>query len=70
MDLTCTENMASSNFAQRDPTIFQDTRVIQNLLRDEVFYIPSNNYFDVIQTDIQPFMRKVVTTWMMEVRGF
>ncbi|XP_018326730.1 G1/S-specific cyclin-D2-like [Agrilus planipennis] len=67
MELTCIENMATTNFAKKDPIIFRDSRVIENLLKDQGFYVPRCNYFDEVQTDIEPFMRKVVTTWMLEV---
>lgn len=67
MDLQCTETIADSNIAKIDPQIFQDDRVIQNLLNDEHFFMPKCNYFEEVQTDIEPFMRKVVTTWMLEV---
>ncbi|KAJ8935124.1 hypothetical protein NQ314_012988 [Rhamnusium bicolor] len=67
MDLACVENLANSCIAKRDRGIFNDIRVINNLLNDEVFYIPNCDYFKTVQNDVQPFMRKVVTTWMMEV---
>lgn len=67
MDLVCTESMTASNFAQADPNIFNDERVIENLLREEMLYVPECNYFEQVQEDIEPFMRKVVTTWMLEV---
>lgn len=67
MNLACTESMTTANFALKDPTLFRDSRVIENLIRDEVKYIPMCNYFEQMQTDIEPFMRKVVTTWMLEV---
>ncbi|XP_065158427.1 G1/S-specific cyclin-D2-like [Atheta coriaria] len=57
----------SSLYAKLDPTYFSDDRVLLNLLNDEHLYVPSFNYFNTFQTDLQPFMRKVVTTWMLEV---
>lgn len=59
--------MTDCNFAKRDSVIFEDIRVLRNLLATEHFYIPHCNYFAEIQHDIQPFMRKVVATWMLEV---
>ncbi|XP_060531146.1 G1/S-specific cyclin-D2-like [Cylas formicarius] len=53
--------------AAKDRAIFDDVRVISNLLNDEVFFVPNCDYFTQIQIDVQPFMRKVVTTWMLEV---
>ncbi|KAJ8944374.1 hypothetical protein NQ318_017693 [Aromia moschata] len=67
MDLACVENLSNVCTAKRDRGIFSDTRVINNLLNDEVFYVPNCDYFKTVQNDIQPFMRKIVTTWMMEV---
>lgn len=66
MDFACTESK-TAKYAKRDPTIFKDFRVIENLLGDEMLYVPNCNYFEEMQNDIQPFMRKVVTTWMLEV---
>lgn len=57
------------NYALKDLNIFADSRVVKNLLKDELFYIPKCNYFRDVQTDIQPFMRKVVATWMLEVHA-
>lgn len=69
MELTCNDRIPHnvSVYAGSDPVIFRDARVVDNLLNDEVMYIPRCNYFDEIQTDIEPYMRKVVTTWMLEV---
>lgn len=66
MDLQCTEQI-SVVVAKKDPTIFKDPRVIKNLLSQESLFVPKCNYFVEVQRDIQPFMRKVVTTWMHEV---
>lgn len=67
MDLACTENISRHIFADKDPVILRDFRVMENLLNDERLYVPDRNYFEEVQTDIKPFMRKVVTMWMMEV---
>lgn len=56
-----------SNFAEMDPTMARDPRVIVNLLALERSTMPHCDYFRHVQRDIQPFMRKVVTTWMLEV---
>ncbi|CAG9861721.1 unnamed protein product [Phyllotreta striolata] len=65
--LTCTEHLGDSDVAQRDETLFSDPRVINNLLNDEVFSVPKCDYFKAVQSDVQPYMRKVVATWMLEV---
>lgn len=68
-DLFCCERLQPEpRKAEKDPVIFMDSRVIPNLLHLEPQYIPSCNYFAQVQTDVKPFMRKVVTTWMLEVR--
>lgn len=67
MDLACIENIPVTNYAPKDPTIFNDFRVMKTLLNDEALYTPHTNYFLNIQNDIAPFMRKVVATWMVEV---
>ncbi|XP_034244982.1 G1/S-specific cyclin-D2-like [Thrips palmi] len=50
-----------------DAVIFEDLRVLHNLLELETVYVPECNYFVVVQKDILPYMRKVVSTWMLEV---
>jgi cyclin D2 len=67
MDLLCVERLADCRLAERDRVIFEDMRVLQNLLDLELVYTPTCNYFGTVQKDIQPFMRKVVSTWMLEV---
>lgn len=67
MDLLCAERLADCRLAERDRVIFEDMRVLQNLLDLETVYIPACNYFGTVQKDIQPYMRKVVSTWMLEV---
>nr|CAD7438605.1 unnamed protein product [Timema bartmani] len=66
MDLLCVERLTDSQFAINDKVIFKDMRVLRNLLDLEPKYIPPCNYFGTVQKDIQPFMRKVVATWMSE----
>ncbi|XP_023334158.1 G1/S-specific cyclin-D2 [Eurytemora carolleeae] len=53
--------------AYRDPVILEDTRVFQNMLDIEEFYVAASNYFQNTQTEIKPHMRKIVTDWMLEV---
>jgi cyclin D2 len=68
MDLLCAERLVDSRLvAERDRVIFDDMRVLQNLLDLETVYIPTCNYFGTVQKDIKPYMRKVVSTWMLEV---
>lgn len=53
--------------AYKDPVILEDLRVFQNMLDIEEFYIAATNYFQNIQSEILPHMRKIVTKWMEEV---
>lgn len=53
--------------ADMDPTMANDPRIILNMLMLERETMPRLDYFQSVQTDILPFMRKVVTTWMLEV---
>lgn len=50
-----------------DRTLFDDARVFANLLANEQRYMPSPHYFKTLQPDLKPFMRKMVTDWMLEV---
>lgn len=65
--------------AVKDPVIMSDRRVLDQLLQLEPFSLPSSDYFvtgqQVVEgepsrtTELQPYMRRVVTTWMLEVRA-
>ncbi|MPC19741.1 G1/S-specific cyclin-D3 [Portunus trituberculatus] len=68
-DLYCSEAPACSEgpIALQDNTLLEDSRILNNLLQLQPFTIPPQNYFLHIQSDIQPYMRKVVTKWMWEV---
>lgn len=50
-----------------DPNLLYDDRVLHNLLTIEERYLPQCSYFKCVQKDIQPFMRRMVATWMLEV---
>ena len=57
--------------AARDPAIMSDRRVLEQLLRLEGYSVPASDYFDASSSssahELQPYMRRVVTTWMLEV---
>lgn len=55
--------------AYLDPVLLEDGRVFRNMLNTEEFYISDNNYFENVQKEIKPHMRKLVTDWMLEVRS-
>lgn len=68
MSLACAETCVGERVirARRDPAMF-DPRVLRNLLELEERYHVSTTYFDYVQKDVQPYMRKMVATWMMQV---
>lgn len=47
--------------------LVEDDRVLQNLLKQEEKYLPRTTYFECVQRDVKPYMRKVVASWMLEV---
>lgn len=53
--------------AYEDPVLIKDERVLHNLLTTEDRYLPSPSYFNCVQTDIKPYMRRMVAQWMLEV---
>ncbi|KAH0558289.1 hypothetical protein KQX54_015485 [Cotesia glomerata] len=68
MDLLCCETTEETEcHAYPDPALLGDDRVLQNLLKTEERYAPSSSYFECVQKDITPLMRKIVAEWMLEV---
>lgn len=76
MNLSCEEKMQNSGnssvgvdicVAGADRALDQDPRLLLNLIALERIHALHMDYFQHVQIDIQPFMRKVVTTWMLEV---
>ncbi|CAG5076354.1 Similar to CCND2: G1/S-specific cyclin-D2 (Gallus gallus), partial [Cotesia congregata] len=68
MDLLCCEITEETEcHAYPDPALLGDDRVLQNLLKTEERYAPSSSYFECVQKDITPLMRKIVAEWMLEV---
>jgi len=49
-----------------DPMMLNDDRVLQNLLTVEEQCLPNAKYFE-FQPEIKPFMRRMLTSWMLEV---
>ncbi|XP_051464065.1 G1/S-specific cyclin-D2 isoform X1 [Apus apus] len=66
MELLCCE-VDPIRRALPDPNLLYDDRVLHNLLTIEERYLPHCSYFKCVQKDIQPFMRRMVATWMLEV---
>ncbi|NWZ71144.1 CCND3 protein, partial [Acrocephalus arundinaceus] len=67
MELLCVESAPRVPRAGRDPQLLGDRRVLQNLLSLEERYSPRVSYFQCVQRDIQPYMRKMLAFWMLEV---
>eukprot|EP00493_Phyllostaurus_siculus_P024508 UN24848 len=69
MELLCgeTDSVSMIKRAFEDPVLLKDYRVLHYLLHSEDKYLPATSYFSCVQTDIKPFMRKMVATWMLEV---
>ena len=66
MELLCLE-MDTVIRARPDPNLLCDDRVLQSLLTIEERFLPQYSYFKGVQKDIQPFMRRMLATWMLEV---
>ena len=69
MELLCCEG-PRVRYAYQDPVLLRDDRVLRNLLTCEDKYIPSCSYFKIVQKEIEPHMRRLVTTWMLEVNKY
>lgn len=55
--------------AQPDQHLLQDHRVLQKLLLTELRCLPQKPelVYDAVQNEVRPHMRKILTTWMLEV---
>ncbi|XP_065670588.1 G1/S-specific cyclin-D2 [Hydra vulgaris] len=69
MDLLCNESNSIANVQKStlDKNLIDDNRVLERLLKVEDHYTPRCDYFKIVQKDIQPYMRKLVVSWMFEV---
>lgn len=79
MELNCRENehflSASEDSSERrpvragrDPVLTGDSRVWRNLTSLEKNHTILESYFGPIQRDVQPYMRRILTVWMLQVR--
>ena len=66
MDLHCNEATCIKR-AYLDPVLVVDDRVLQNMLQTETYYMTQNDYFTLVQKELRPHMRKIVSEWMLEV---
>uniref|UniRef100_A0A8D0GTU9 Cyclin D3 n=1 Tax=Sphenodon punctatus TaxID=8508 RepID=A0A8D0GTU9_SPHPU len=67
MELLCAEGNPRVPRAEQDPRLLGDRRVLQNLLSQEERYSPRCSYFQCVQKEIKPYMRKMLAFWMLEV---
>ncbi|XP_046674328.1 G1/S-specific cyclin-D2-like [Homalodisca vitripennis] len=66
MDLLCCESECERR-AYGDPAILDDDRVLRNLLNEEDRFAANISYFERVQSELSPDMRRIVADWMMEV---
>ncbi|KAM4805664.1 G1/S-specific cyclin-D3-like isoform 2-T2 [Urocitellus parryii] len=66
MELLCCEGTRHAPRAGPDPRLLGDQRVLQSLLRLEERYVPRASYFQCVQKEIKPHMRKMLAYWMLE----
>ena len=52
-----------------DPNLLADARVLQRLLLTELRCLPREPdfVFNCVQREVRPHMRKILTSWMLEV---
>ncbi|XP_013372236.1 PREDICTED: G1/S-specific cyclin-D3 isoform X1 [Chinchilla lanigera] len=67
MELLCCEGPRHAPRARPDPRLLGDARVLRSLLRLEERYVPRASYFQCVQKEIQPHMRRMLAYWMLEV---
>ncbi|KAL8221402.1 UNVERIFIED_CONTAM: hypothetical protein K2H54_066996, partial [Gekko kuhli] len=65
--LCCKWAVAAMRHAMHDRSLVHNEWVLHNLLVVKERYLPSCSYFKCVQRDIQPFMQKMVATWILEV---
>ena len=69
-DLKCVENIWIADMrSYEDPVLVNDARILNNILtrQDNSFGSSVENYFETVQTEVKPHMRKIVSDWMLEV---
>lgn len=49
--------------------MLNDDRVLRNLLSEEDKFASGIRYFECVQRELSPDMRRIVADWMWEVRG-
>jgi len=67
-DVTDDAGRGACRRAMQCRTLLDDDRVLANLLETEHNCRPSDDCFCTRQTEVLPYMRDTVVTWMLEVR--
>lgn len=80
MELMCYEDEAIATMSAKesdttspilraccDPVLIKDRRICQNLMMLEKLTQTSDSFFGSVQTDIQPYMRRILAVWMLQV---
>ena len=67
LEPSLTHNKELGRRAYKDTAVVLDERVFQNTLNLQLTTTPTCDYFTIVQRDVKPYMRKVVTSWMLEV---
>lgn len=69
MTLACNESCFEDRviYSPKDPNIFNDRRVFTNLCQLQKKYHASTKYLEDKGSEVQPYMRKILTTWMLQV---
>ena len=64
------ESQPDGIVALPDHNLLSDGRVLEKLLLTELRCLPQTpeSIYDYVQQEVRPPMRKILTTWMLEVR--
>ena len=56
-------------FSVGDQNILNDSRILRQLLQTEEQYVANGvlESYKCIQSEVEPYMRKIVANWMLEV---
>lgn len=68
VDIECTDDDRIT-YSACDHNILTDSRILRQLLQTEYKYVPNRvlESYKCIQSEVEPYMRKVVANWMLEV---
>jgi hypothetical protein len=63
------EESFAITYTALDLNILSDDRILKQLLQIEERYVPNEvlESYKCIQSEVEPYMRKIVANWMLEV---